>query len=920
LNSLDADSKASEQKQQNALTASSKSTAINELSNFGLVSSDNSQSSDSELSSSLSLASQSGGSSGDDLSKWLAGLNSPLSSSSCQLNAAAKQSADVPDKDIDIGSKNTKQKPIKLVNQGTEYQIVLSQPEPNQEISAKSPTIETDKSQSKSNYLDTSNILSKSNALDIGNRSSPDTEYDAVVDRQQPAPFGIGGFNLDNILNLMAGDNEGNVNFNAIGIELAQNIANVIDMNEVGNMATTLGLMMSGIGAANEIQRQSSGNINALENDQTAIINSGVSVLLQQILSSPQGSADSNPRQNGGNELNAAGGNGFDTSQLVNLVASGQGNNLDAQGIANVIGNIMGSSQNAQPQEEKRALHKQQDDACDALNPTGEGGRCYTGSELITNVVGQCYVGNADLGRYLPDGVTPKMTFGCDRNTSSCSAQFWLSGKESFYCNLDQCDIGTWGQQSTAAINCRRMKCQCIPGRFLCGNYGLDIASVLSEVEGPVDIKCHDDGFSNCYIREFMISKTLSAIIGDDAINMKCTVGQCVHYSQLPDYKRPVAEASKGGMLLGVSTSLFTVYIVLRLIKMLVRNHDQAKALSTQAALKSVADNSEKHGQVSRAGSKANSASENARTVTTNEISNMMMNTLRATVSFRDISYTIPTQGPDLVSFKNLGININSRNQLNTISPNGAQQTTENNSGNKAKSFQVLKNISGVVMPGEILAILGASGAGKSTLLDILSRREKCGIVTGKVQINDRDIISGITTEEFHRMSGYVDQQDLHVATATVYETVLTSALLRLPQAMSRAAKEERVCDVLQELGLWTVRDSKIGKIGARGISGGEMRRVSIACELVTSPSIIFLDEPTSGLDAYNAFVVMDTLSRLARRYSRTVICTIHQPRTDIFSMFDQLIVLAAGQMCYSGPAENIADYLASIGHPVPDG
>ncbi|KAJ1873077.1 (ABC) transporter, partial [Coemansia sp. RSA 486] len=157
-------------------------------------------------------------------------------------------------------------------------------------------------------------------------------------------------------------------------------------------------------------------------------------------------------------------------------------------------------------------------------------------------------------------------------------------------------------------------------------------------------------------------------------------------------------------------------------------------------------------------------------------------------------------------------------------------------------------------------------------------------------------------------------------ATATVYETVLTSALLRLPQAMSRAAKEERVRDVLQELGLWTVRDSKIGKIGARGISGGEMRRVSIACELVTSPSIIFLDEPTSGLDAYNAFVVMDTLSKLARRYGRTVICTIHQPRTDIFSMFDQLIVLAAGQMCYSGPAEDIANYLGTIGHPVPDG
>ncbi|KAJ1941117.1 (ABC) transporter, partial [Linderina pennispora] len=137
---------------------------------------------------------------------------------------------------------------------------------------------------------------------------------------------------------------------------------------------------------------------------------------------------------------------------------------------------------------------------------------------------------------------------------------------------------------------------------------------------------------------------------------------------------------------------------------------------------------------------------------------------------------------------------------------------------------------------------------------------------------------------------------------------------------MSRAAKEERVREVLEELGLWTVRDSRIGKSGARGISGGEMRRVSIACELVTSPSIIFLDEPTSGLDAYNAYVVMDTLSQLARRYGRTVICTIHQPRTDIFSMFDRLIILAAGQMCYSGPANTMVQYLESIGHPVPEG
>ncbi|KAJ2320456.1 (ABC) transporter, partial [Coemansia sp. RSA 2681] len=162
-----------------------------------------------------------------------------------------------------------------------------------------------------------------------------------------------------------------------------------------------------------------------------------------------------------------------------------------------------------------------EDEACNNLNPTGEGGRCYTGSELITDVRGQCYIGNKDLSRYLPEGITPKMTFGCNKNSSSCDAQFWVNGKEAFYCDLGHCSIG-----------------KCIPGRFLCGNYGLDISSVLNEIEGPVDIKCHDDGFSNCFIREPAIKRTLTSLIGDDALNMMCSVGQCAHYSQIPGYQK----------------------------------------------------------------------------------------------------------------------------------------------------------------------------------------------------------------------------------------------------------------------------------------------------------------------------------------------------------------------------------------------
>lgn len=545
------------------------------------------------------------------------------------------------------------------------------------------------------------------------------------------------------------------------------------------------------------------------------------------------------------------------------------------------------------------------DNACDGLNPTGEGGRCYNGSELITNVVGQCTVGNKDISRYLPDGVTPKMTFGCNRSSSSCDAQFWINGKEAFYCNLDQCNIGTWGSLSTASIGCKRMKCSCIPGRFLCGNYGLDISSVLNEVEGPVDIKCHEKGFSNCFIREFMVSKTLSTIIGDDAINMHCSVGQCLHYSQLPSYQKHSHSTSKGNMLVGIGTSLLTVYLVVKFIRKLVQAQS-ATAIRNGAdgnnpipfAATELSD--EKYGSSSLGQTEKDKKYQKAN----QEISIIMSSTPQATVSFRNISYTIPVQGPDLVSAE---------------IPPESQPLVTKITGDQ-KELQLLEGVSGLVKPGEILAILGASGAGKSTLLDILARREKCGKVNGKALINGKDLISQITTDEFHRMSGYVDQQDLHVATATVYEAVMTSAMLRLPRTMSLAAKKERTREVLVELGLWPVRNSRIGKSGARGISGGEMRRVSIACELVTLPAIIFLDEPTSGLDAYNAYIVMESLASLARQYKRTIICTIHQPRTDIFTMFDRLIILAAGKMCFSGPAKNIADYFASIGHPVPEG
>lgn len=234
------------------------------------------------------------------------------------------------------------------------------------------------------------------------------------------------------------------------------------------------------------------------------------------------------------------------------------------------------------------------------------------------------------------------------------------------------------------------------------------------------------------------------------------------------------------------------------------------------------------------------------------------------------------------------------------------------------KGKQILSNVSGQVHPGELLAIMGASGAGKTSFLDILARKKKRGTVTGNFWLNGEKVADA----DFRSVIGFVDQDDTMLPTLTVHETILDSALLRLPKQMSRAAKEQKVEDVERQLGIYNIRHQIIGSEegNGRGISGGEKRRVGIACELVTSPSILFLDEPTSGLDAYNAFNVVECLVTLVKTYNRTVVFTIHQPRSNIVALFDQLILLAQGRTVYSGPFKDCQNYFDSIGYSCPPG
>jgi ATP-binding cassette subfamily G (WHITE) protein 2 len=170
-------------------------------------------------------------------------------------------------------------------------------------------------------------------------------------------------------------------------------------------------------------------------------------------------------------------------------------------------------------------------------------------------------------------------------------------------------------------------------------------------------------------------------------------------------------------------------------------------------------------------------------------------------------------------------------------------------------------------------------------------------------------------------VSAYVLQDDILLGTMTVRETLFFSASLRLPPQSpddtNQMCKTDRVAkavhEVIRDLCLDAVANSRIGTGLERGLSGGERRRVCIAAELVTQPAVLILDEPTSGLDSRNALIVMNLLSRLGKA-GKIVICTIHQPRYDIYKLLDQLIVMGEGRAVFSGPTRALLPALAIAG------
>ncbi|XP_009865267.1 PREDICTED: ATP-binding cassette sub-family G member 2 isoform X2 [Apaloderma vittatum] len=226
----------------------------------------------------------------------------------------------------------------------------------------------------------------------------------------------------------------------------------------------------------------------------------------------------------------------------------------------------------------------------------------------------------------------------------------------------------------------------------------------------------------------------------------------------------------------------------------------------------------------------------------------------------------------------------------------------------KTTDKEVLRDVNGIMRPG-LNAILGPTGSGKSSLLDILAARKDPSGLSGDILINGAPQPSN-----FKCTSGYVVQDDVVMGTLTVRENLKFSAALRLPKSVKDQEKNERVNQIIKELGLSKVADSKVGTQFTRGVSGGERKRTNIGMELITDPAILFLDEPTTGLDASTANAVLLLLKRLGNN-GRTIIFSIHQPRYSIFRLFDNLTLLAAGRVLYHGPAQHAIEYFQSIGY-----
>jgi ABC transport system ATP-binding/permease protein len=255
---------------------------------------------------------------------------------------------------------------------------------------------------------------------------------------------------------------------------------------------------------------------------------------------------------------------------------------------------------------------------------------------------------------------------------------------------------------------------------------------------------------------------------------------------------------------------------------------------------------------------------------------------------------TIKTQAGDALYYSDLVANYNEELQTTKLSFNATIDELKFPNGGIG-----LRHVLIAEGPGKLIGIMGASGAGKTTLLNVLAGLVKP--TTGQILINGFDLHT--QKDKVHGVIGYVSQDDLLIEELTVYENLYYNAKLCFAQ-LTEAELHGRVMKMLESLGLDQRKDLRVGNALDKTISGGQRKRLNIALELIREPAILFLDEPTSGLSSRDSENVIDLLKELSLK-GKLIFVVIHQPSSDIYKMFDKMIIMDTG------------GYPAYYGHPV---
>ncbi|WAQ81529.1 hypothetical protein PtA15_1A871 [Puccinia triticina] len=436
------------------------------------------------------------------------------------------------------------------------------------------------------------------------------------------------------------------------------------------------------------------------------------------------------------------------------------------------------------------------------------------------------------------------------------------------------------------SMSCQSLKCKCSTGSFLCGGGPLDLTTTITTISGEVGMDCplsNDSATSGaagpCHIKLGLLKN----IFGPQGFSLnECQFGECVQ-------KR--LAASKRNELMNVDQSTIGGGVIAGLVV----------AALIIAALFGIIGFGFYRQRIARKTTGSSYSSTSA----------------AAQVEWKNLRYYLPSKSGASSILRRRRVHSANTAHLEATKYPTRSSTCSHASNTLSSGPQILCGLSGSLGAGTMMAILGPSGAGKSTFLDVLAGQQKSGKVCGR-----RNIFLPSEPEE-PIVVGFVDQSDILPPTSTVREALMFSARLKLPEHVSHEERKRRVQEVVDLLGLSNVVHSPIGDDEKRGLSGGERRRLSIGLELIARPSVLFLDEPTSGLDSVSALRVVNVLKGLStgadEGHGTTIICSIHQPSSQIYHAFDHVCLLApGGRQIYCGPTSEAVGYLGSRGLKCP--